>query len=113
MNLQKLMNKIGQLEKDIRVWKRNSIYPCNYFREITDREGNVLYSRFDKFGYPTHMRNGDEISKNIKKKLAKQLSTHVYKHQKYLKIIQINSSFLEDMETKLKELQGQCLTNLY
>jgi cysteinyl-tRNA synthetase len=52
--------------------KLKKILPENFFRRFADQ-----YSRFDKNNIPTHDIEGKEISKNLYKKLKKQMEAHI------------------------------------
>merc|ERR1712217_502831 len=78
----KLQNKEKQLEKDLTTWQMKAIAPSDYFQNVTDNDGNAMYSAFGDDGMPTHA-NGKPLSKKQVKKLPKALKKQEKAHQQY------------------------------
>jgi len=67
--------------------------PTEYFKR-----GNYesQFSAFDERGLPTHLASGSEIGTSKRKKLDKELSAHITRHQKQLEIDRRRSSAKEN-----------------
>lgn len=59
-----------------------AVDPSQMYREEKDDAGNLLYSKFDDNGVPTHDAAGTELPKNARKKLIKRWNAQKKKFDK-------------------------------
>ena len=79
-------------------WSRE---PIHFFKD------DPKYSAFDEKGIPTTNKDGEPLSKKQIKVATKKFDKHVKNHEKYVKLINENPNYLQDLSKEINTLQDE------
>ncbi|KAL6077880.1 cysteinyl-tRNA synthetase [Balamuthia mandrillaris] len=95
--LEKTKRRIVALTRDIENWQSYSVPPEDY--------GKDKYSEFDAEGLPVKEIGGKEVSKKLQKLFPKSKKKHEENHKKYLKMVEKDPLFLDNLKAELQRLK--------